>query len=167
MPVKIEMTKSDLLKEIKATFRTIEMPPNNEISFHSKDCLQCEGLRNVLETYREKEITGDLIRLIHQELSQLSAKVWLWIFPHYLTYCLTPEAEYNFMEMEFLVYALSPSKTYELETSQRLTLFNETQIMCIVHFLEWSRQNEAWIDLEEDIDNALRYLGSLTKTEGA
>jgi hypothetical protein len=40
---------------------------------------------------------------MHQEMTCLSARGWSWALPHYLPFCLTPEAEYNRMETEFLI----------------------------------------------------------------
>jgi len=159
-----EMTinTSALLKEIESVFPFVDMPDKNELVFHKNDCFECDGLLNDLDDYRNKEITGEAIRLVHQELSSLSAKGWRWILPHYLRFCLTPEAEYNRMETEFIIYSLRPSLEFQKDTLLRLSLLNKDQINCLIHFLMWCENQQHWKDYcLEDISKAKKFLSSI------
>ena len=153
------MDTESLLHEIESEFPLVEMPPDIELSFHKIDCAQCEYLRNDLSEYRNKEITGKEIRSIHQEMSCLSAKAWRWILPHYLKFCLTPEAAYNTMETEFLIYNLGPDLKYQKDTLQRLSQLSKNQISCLIHFLDWCSNQYPWKDYcPEDIAKARSFL---------
>jgi len=151
-----------LLKEIESVFPFVDMPGKNEFLFRKNGCFECDGLQSDLEGYRNKEITGEAIRLVHQELSNLSAKGWQWILPHYLRFCLTPEAEYNRMETEFLIYSLSPLPEFEQDTLLRLSLLDKEQINCLMHFLSWCENQQHWKDYcLEDIGRAQKFLSSI------
>jgi hypothetical protein len=156
------METNTLINEIESVFPEVEMPEGLALSFHKDDCFECEYLRNDLEEYRGKEISGEVIRLLHQELSCLSADGWRWILRHYLKFCLTPEAEYNQMETEFLIYNLGPDEKFEEETLQRLSGLNQAQLNCIVHFLEWCAEHPFWKDyFPENIAKALSFIQSI------
>jgi hypothetical protein len=156
------MKATTLINEIESEFPEVEMPEGLALSFHKDDFFECEYLRNDLEEYRGKEISGEVIRLLHQELSCLSADGWLWILRHYLKFCLTPEAEYNQMETEFLIYNLGPDEKFEEETLQRLSGLNQAQLNCIVHFLEWCAEHPFWKEyFPESIAKALSFVKSI------
>jgi hypothetical protein len=165
MPDEMIMLTEALSKEIESVFPFVEMPLGFELPFHGSDCIECYDLRNDLEEYRGKEITGDAIRLVHQEMSHLSAKAWVWILPHYLRFCLTPEAEHNRMEAQFLIYNLRPRAEFEMDTLQRLSLLDEKEINCLVHFLEWCSNHQYWKEFHsDDLNKAKNFLRGVLPT---
>jgi len=150
---------SRLAEEIDLAFPIVEMPKGKELPFQALDGLEAEHLVNDLEQFRGKPFEGAAIRLVHQEMSHLSAKAWRWILPHYLRFCLTPEAEYNRMETEFLIYSLGPDLPFQRDTLQRLSLLTAVQIECLVHFLEWCLDNKYWRDYcPNNITKAIDFL---------
>jgi hypothetical protein len=158
------LTKSELLKKIDTAFPSRDMPVLAELSFHKEGCHQCDDLREDVEFYRGKSIGGETIRLVHQEMSQLSAKAWQWILPFYIKYCLTDKGEYSRMETEFLIYSLSPAQKFELETSERLSLLTFDQINVVICFFELCLKQDHWRDLfSDDIDQAINYLKKIQK----
>ncbi len=99
----------------------------------------------------------------YRQMSQLSAKAWRWILPHYLKFCLTPEAEYNRMETEFLIYSLGPTLEFQKETLERLSNLNKAQIDCLIHFLEWCLSQQHWKEYcPEDIERAINFLRTIS-----
>ena len=153
------MNLNELQKEIQTVFLPLEMPANSEIAFHSSGCQQCNYLAEDLEYYRLQPINGDVIRLVHQEMSCLSAKAYLWITPHYLTFCLDSEAEYDMMETQFLIYNLSPNEEFKEDTLKRLSCFNRKQIDCLTHFMEWLKEHPHWSEYcPNEINKALLFL---------
>ena len=138
------MSTEQLLKEIEAAFPFVEKPKGLDLSFHNESCFQCSELRSDLEMYCEKNIPNKVIRIIHQELSCLSADGWRWVLPSYLRYCVTREASYNQTETEFLIYNLAPSLEYQNEAIERLSALNAEQRQCLVHFLEWCKRHDHW-----------------------
>lgn len=80
------------------------MPEQRNLRFHPDGCAQCQYLSEYLDEHRGHIVDGAMVRYLHQEMPCLSAVGWAWALPHYLRYCLTPEAEYNKMETEFLIY---------------------------------------------------------------
>ncbi|MFI3158433.1 MAG: hypothetical protein QX199_20000 [Methylococcaceae bacterium] len=151
-----------LLKEIESVFPFVDMPEGNDLVFHKNGCFECDDLQNDLEDYRNKEITSEAIRLVHQELSSLSAKGWRWVLPHYLRFCLTTEAEYNRMETEFLIYSLRPLLEFQKDTLLRLSLLDKDQINCLIHFLMWCENKQHWKEYcLEDIRKAKSFLSSI------
>ena len=153
------MATNILLDEIESAFPFMEMPLDTDLLFHKKDCFECDDLLADIDQYRGKKITGNAIRVIHQEMSHLSAKTWQWVLPHYLRFCLTPEAEYNRMETEFLIYSLAPSLEFQAETWQRLSLLNKNQINCLIHFLEWCSNHQYWKEYcPDEIDRGINFL---------
>src|SRR5690242_2288221 len=127
------MNTEELLTEIHAAFPVVEMPDELELPFHTDGCWQCGYLVRDLEEVRGKTMDGNVISLIYQEMSCLSAKGWSWALPHYLRYCLTAEAEYLQRETESLIYNLDPGEQFELETRKCMSLLNERQIRCLIH----------------------------------
>jgi hypothetical protein len=158
----LAMGNSELIDEIEASFPQVEMPAKSELSFHKNGCDQCRYLRDDLEERRGKEINGDLIRYLHQELGCLSTAGLKWILRDYLKFCLTPEAEYNMMETEFLIYHLGPDLKYQKETLQQLSGLSRNQIDCLIHFLEWSATHPKWGDYcPENIEKALNFMRAI------
>jgi len=153
------MNTNELLAEIQSVFPHVEMPINAELRFHPEGCLHCDYLAQDLEEMRGKPVDGNVIRHLHQEMSCLSAKGWAWALPHYLPFCLTPEAEYNQMETEFLVYNLGPDEKFRTETLQRLSLLSATQLSCLVHFIEWLQAHPKWSEYcPADLSKAREFL---------
>jgi hypothetical protein len=152
-------TKSELAQEIEATFPIVEMPAAHEIPFKTLDSTEAAYLTAELDQFRGKLLDGDAIRLIHQELSHLSAKAWQWLLPHYLRFCLTPEAAYSRMETEFLIYNLGPDLPFQRDTLQRLSLLTTAQIQCLIDFLYWCLNTEPWREhFPNDIQKAIGFL---------
>jgi hypothetical protein len=155
----LNMDNDRLLKEIESAFPFVEMPDAQDLTFHQAGCHECEDLRKDIEDYRGKEITGQVIRFFHQEMSLLSAKAWQWILPHYLRFCLTPEALYDTAATQFLIYNLGPELQFQKDTLQRLSGFNQTQIDCLIHFLDWCLSQQYWKDYCPDaIERGMNFL---------
>jgi hypothetical protein len=153
------MNNIELTSDIEAAFPDVPMPPKADLSFHREGCSLCEFLGDDLDDYRGKEVTTDLIRYLHHELSCLSTAGLKWILPHYLKYCLTPEAEYNQMETEFMIYHLGPAAEFQEETLQQLAGFSQEQIECLARFLEWCSSHPKWSEYcGEDVDRALGFV---------
>jgi hypothetical protein len=149
----------ELFDKIDFAFPFVEMPSIGELSFHKEGCHFCDELTVDLDLYRGKDIGGEAIRLVHQEIPHLSAKALQWILPFYLKYCLTAEGEYNQMETEFLIYSLRPHHEYRLETTQRLSLLTREQTSIIIIFLEWCLEQEYWKEyFIDDINQAIQFL---------
>lgn len=166
---KIIMDKSAILEEIEATFLFVEMPSEIELTSHLDGCRDCDDVREELEYYRGKEITGKAIRAVRRYLSVLSAKATRWILPHYLRFCFTAEAEYNRMETESLIYALGPGPGAEVleEKLQRLSMLNADQVTCLIHFLEWCLSDEYWSQYcPEDIGSGINFLNDVLRRRG-
>jgi len=84
------------------------------------------------------------------------------MLPHYLRYCFTPEADYNQMETEFLLYNLAPEEQFAPETRVRLSLLTKSQLHCLVHFVEWMRADPKWSEYcPSEIARALQFLSAL------
>lgn len=159
------MKSADLLIEIASAFPPMEMPLKEELPFHARGCLECQWLQEELDWLRGKPINGDLIRLLHQELSCLSAKAWRWIAPHYIRYCLTTEADYNQMEIEFLVYALGPEERFQKDVVKRLSLLDSRQIRCFILFVEYLADHAFWSEyFPENIRKAAEFLGAIERS---
>src|SRR5882724_12683182 len=114
------MDTNELLAEIRLAYPLLEMPSKHDLRFHPDGCVQCDYLSEYLDEHRGGPIDGPVIRHMHQEMTCLSAKGWSWALPHYLPFCLTPEAEYNQMETEYLIYNLGPGDKYTDDTKARL-----------------------------------------------
>jgi hypothetical protein len=92
-------------------------------------------------------------------MSCLSAKGWAWALPYYLPFCLTPEAEYNQMETEFLIYNLVPKKEFEADTHAHLSALSRQQVECLIHFIQWLKTHPKWSTYcPKEIDEALVFL---------
>ena len=136
------------------------MPPTDELVFHGLNRVEAGRLKEELEQFRGNvALGGNEIRDVHQEMSHLSAKAWRWLMPFYLRFCLTPEAEYNHMETEFLIYNLNPDLKFQRDTLQRLSLFTEVQVRCLIHFLEWCLTKQYWKEYcPDNINRAIEFL---------
>ena len=156
------MIPQELEPAISEEFPFIPMPEKESLKFHSHGCLECDYLANDLDYVRCKEINGEVIRLIHREMFCLSAAGWCWALPHYLRFCLTPEAEYNRMETEFLIYNLGPAEQFEEESKERFSLLSQRQISCLLLFLEHLEQSPHWSEYcPENIARARKFIGAL------
>ncbi|MFZ6679625.1 hypothetical protein [Undibacterium sp. Tian12W] len=156
------MNNTALLNEIASSFQVVPMPSKGALSVHQGDCPQCAYLRNYLEEQRDRKITRDVIRYLHNELSCLSTAGLKWILPHYLEFCLTPEAEYSKLETEFLIYHLGPELKFQHEAKAQLSCLHQKQIDCLVHFLEWCEIHPSWSEYcPDDIQRALNFMRTL------
>lgn len=133
-----------LAGEIDRLLPLVNMPPADALVHHREGCPVCKDLAGDLEELRGRAIDGDAIRQLHQEMSHLSAEAWRWVLPYYLRYCLTPEAEYNSFETEFLIYSLSPLKEFEADTANRLALLSLDQVNLLRSFLIYLLTVEYW-----------------------
>ncbi|WP_198939337.1 DUF6714 family protein [Motiliproteus sp. MSK22-1] len=159
---RLEMESETLLNEIEAVFPHVPRPKDLEVSFHKVDCFECEYIRKDLEKYREPILPDEAIRLLYNDLSCLSSKGWLWVFPSYLRHCITKKNDYDDIETEFLIYALSPDLKYQKETLERLSGFSKPQLLCLLSFLEWCERHEHWSDYcADEIENGIGFLKSL------
>ena len=138
------METNELLTEIRAAFPVMEMPSKRDLQFHPEGCYQCAYLSEYLDERRDHAVDGPVIRYMHQEMSCLSAKGWVWALPHYLPFCFTAEAAYNQMETAFLIYSLGPGAKYEDDMKVRLSALTPTQLCCLIHFLEWLSEDPTW-----------------------
>lgn len=153
--------EKDLLSKIDSVFPVDLSIENHELTFHEKGCRDCDDLRPVLNKLIGKEINGEVINVLHQSLSMLSSKSFLWILPHYMKYCLLPEAEYSQQEAQFLIYNLRPSHDFYSDTRLRLSLLTTSQIDCLIEFLIWCRSRDAYSDYVKDINQAIKFLTGL------
>jgi hypothetical protein len=150
---------NQLRKEIESTFPFAEMPPQSQILAHGSECNECSHLLDDVADLRGTAIDGNAIRLLHQEMSHISAAGWRWILPHYLRYCLTPEAWYNRFETEFLIYNLGPDLKFQLDTEKRLSLLSSSQLVCLEHFLEWCLEDDYWkVTYTNHVNRAISFL---------
>lgn len=141
------VTSESLLASIKAAFPFVKMPARGKIIYQDSFDGYFDGLLDDLESYRGGEVSIELIRLLHQDLSSLSSDAWLWILPYYLEYCLSVEAEYTQMEVVFLVYALSPTlMKSRVDVLKRLSSFSKGQVLCLIFFVEWCQGHKFWKD---------------------
>ena len=156
------MNRDPLLTEIETVFPEVPMPVGLDLSFHKDDCGHCTYLRQDLEEFRGKPITGETIRVLHQEMTSLSAAGWRWALPHYLKYCLSNEGRYTQTETEFLIYNLGLELKFQREALQRFGGLNTAQIQCLVHFLEWCSDDPHWSDYcAEDVERALNFMRTI------
>lgn len=161
---KMKITKDSLKREIDTAFPFVEMPLSGKLTIHNENCGECEEVINDIEDYRHKEITIDLLRRIHQELSLLSSEAWRWILPYYLRFGMTSEAQQSEMEIQFLIYNLGPAEQFISDTSKRLSILNRSQLSCLIHFLEWCSTQFPWRDSYEDsIERGIKFLTNLKK----
>jgi hypothetical protein len=157
------METNELLAEIRRAYPVVEMPKKRGLRFHAEGCVQCQYLSDYLDEHRGQPIDGEIIRYMHQEMSCLSAAGWAWALPHYLPFCLTPEAEYNQMETEFLIYGLGPRDEHKTEAKERLSALSDPQIDCLKSFLGWLSVHPKWSEYcPEDISRAERFLDELS-----
>ncbi|MDM5178635.1 hypothetical protein PO883_15660 [Massilia sp. DJPM01] len=153
------MTTEALLAEISIAFPPVKMPGKSDLRFHRDSCFHCDYLARDLETFRGKPVGAAVIWVLHRELSSLSAKGWAWALPHYLPFCLSPEAQDKRTETEFLLYSLAPVEKFEAETRVRLSALNGPQVTCLVHFVEWCKAHPHWgTYCPSEIEDALNFL---------
>lgn len=160
------MDEKTLLEEIAAVFPAVPMPARQELPFHKSGCAECLEVAADLEQYRGKEVSADVVRGVHQELSHLSAKAWQWLLPDYLRFCLTADALYSRVETEFLIYSLGPDLKFQADTLRRFSLLTAGQLTCLIHFVEWCSRHEFWSEyFPESIERALTFLHTVPKRE--
>lgn len=156
------MNTEHLKEEIESVFPFVKKPKGLELSFHKDDCHQCAYLRDDLEEYQDKELPPEAIRHIHQEMSCLSEQGWYWALPSYLRYSLAAETQHNQMEIEFLIYNLSPELEHQAETANRLSALDNKQMQCLLHFLEWCQQHEKWGQYcPDEISSGIEFLSTI------
>ena len=156
------MNTDELLEEIRVAFPVLPMPARQALQFHPDGCAQCEYLSEYLYERREQAVDGNVIRYMHQEMTCLSSKGWAWALPHYLPYCLTPEAEYNWMETEFLIYNLGCGDKYKDNMRAQLVDLTVLQIRCLIRFVEYLDVHPKWSAYcPDEIRRALNFVRGL------
>jgi hypothetical protein len=164
----MSVTSADVRKlsdEISVAFPPIDMPARSELILHDQGCAECIEFVRDLDEFRGKEISANVIRLIHQELSHLSPAGWRWMLPHYLRFCLSDQGREERMETEFLIYNLGPALKFQADTAKRLSLLTSAQIRCLVDFLQWCLTQSYWREFfGKEIDQAVNFLRTLRPT---
>ena len=156
------MTTENLLSKLASVFPHVNKPEGKALSFHSDDCFQCEYLRKNLKAVTGKELSPESIRVVHQEMSCLSAQGWRWVLPSYLKYCLSQPHEYWQLETEFLIYNLSPTEEHREETKERLSALTLEQVRYLIDFLKWCGEHEYWGEYcEGEISSGKEFLSSI------
>lgn len=163
--------KSELRIEsrVREVFQMGEMPPAPLLANHGPDCVVCRHLAVDLEPHRGLRVGADLIREVHQELAHLSKVSWQWILPHYMLYCLTPEAVFSAFETEFLIYALSPAlgSVKELEITKCLDGLTIEQLSVVKEFLEYLASLDYWRQYcPQDLERAVEFLSGIIRYRG-
>lgn len=135
-----------LIEQIDGAFPSVAMPPRGELldpALAESD--EGEALSLDLEAYRRLPISAELLRQVHQELRKLSPVATRWLLPFQLKLCLSEDAKYSRFEVEFFVYSLAPSNTWEeAQILTRLSNLNAQQIKCIDQVFTWLAQDEYW-----------------------
>lgn len=135
------------------------MPDIAKLIAHDDKCPDCRDLLSDLSQVNSAAIDGATIRRLHQGLHHLSPTGWNWVLPHYLRYCVTPEAAHNRFETEYLIYAFSPSPEYEKDTYERMVEITNFQAQCLYDFFDWCLDDAEWRSIYyPDITAAQRYL---------
>lgn len=153
-----------LLNEIEKEFPVVEKPSANSLMFHKGSCIECQSLLVDLENFSGKVLPNEGIKVIHQEMSSLSAKGWRWVLPSYLKYCVESASEPSFSntEIEFLIYNFSPEKKFESEALERVSELSKSQLLCIRNVFIWLKSHEQWDSyFGHDIDKATHFLSQL------
>lgn len=72
-----------------------------------------------------------------------------------------PEAEYNALETESMIYRLRPDPKFQDDAKVRLPSRNQKQITCLVHFIEWLQNHPRWNGYcPDNVDSALKFVRS-------
>nr|WP_308622731.1 DUF6714 family protein [Massilia rubra] len=138
------------------------MPRKSDLRVHHDGCYHCDFLARDIDNFRGEPVGDAVIRVLHRELSSLSAKGWVWALPHYLPFCLRPEAKYDQSETEFLLYSLAPEKEFEADKRHQFSALSRQQVTCLIHFVEWLKGHPHWSAYcLSEIQTALDFLESL------
>lgn len=160
----MNVTTSLLSQEISKAFPKIEMPNSKKLMFYNENYIEVDELSEDLQSFKDKEVTVEIINLLSRNLSLLSGDGWLWIFPYYLQYCLTDEANLNQTEIEYLIYLLSPTVEFESKMLTRFLIFSTEQVNCIISFLKWLLLTDIGQEyFKEDIYRAIALLTKISR----
>jgi hypothetical protein len=155
--------RNAIADEIESRFPFVDRPLDSQLCLHP-DAPTCSELLRSLGELQHRELRVGEIRVVHQLLNQLSPRALLWILPSYLRYCVTAEAEYSRMEVEFLIYSFGPELRFQQDAVKRLSLLSRGQIECLIDFISWCLANEFWRSyFEEDLRRAQTFLRTLTQ----
>lgn len=156
-------TLSALRRKIESAFPSVDMPPSkNLISPSAARRVEGDGLLRDIEEFRGMPVSVELIRSVHQELHDLSAEAWRWILPHYLRYCMSEAGLESEMELEFLIYKLSPKPEFAHETTEHLALLTQLQINCMIDVVNWCMSDKCWSEyFSDELHGALLFLKGL------
>jgi hypothetical protein len=151
------MGNRSLLKEIDSVFPPAEMPA--KVTRQAPRFIESSEIDVEIEEFRGLPMSVGVIRAIHRYLPVLSVDALQWLFPHYLHFCLSAEGMlYSRKEAASLLYFLGPSHEFVEDTIMILSSLTNEQRMCLIHFLEWCRDDNYWADILECIDNGIKLL---------
>ena len=134
----------ELLAEITVNFPFVEIPDASQ--FFLLDNYERADFNLVADLASNQHEKGDIPRLLQLELHAMSPKAWIYALPYFLSYGVTPEAEYTDSEIAFLIFALSPQPEFENASAYKLSELNSKQLQCLLHFFEWCATNEYWAE---------------------
>ena len=81
------------------------------------------------------------------------------MLPSYLKHCLVAANTDDDMETEFLIYSLGPEVEYMNETREHFSGLDQSQIDCLIHFLEWCAQHKHWAEYcPDNVAKALAFV---------
>lgn len=152
------MDDKSLLNEIDSAFPHAEMPA--KVTRQAPRFIESREIDEDIEEFRFRPVTVRTIRAIHLYLPVLSVEAMHWLLPHYLHFCVSEEGKrYSRKETASLLCFLGPGPEYVDDTKIVLSSLTNEQRMCLIHFLDWCRNDNFWADMLVNIDSALLLLG--------
>ena len=150
-----------LIGEIDRIFPAVVKPADNDLVEHPVDCVQCSWVRNHLRPFDGPILPREALRGLHDDMSCLTAAGWRWAVPSFLRHCLSGP-HIDDIETEFMIYFLGGVEASEPDIAARLASFDDAQISCLCHVLEWCTTHPHWSDYcADNVARALMFLRCL------
>jgi len=129
---------------------------------HGDECHDCSLLAAELKQWRHLPVTRERLVILARIQPHLTPKGWGWFVSKFLRDVVADDNLSNRIEIESLIYFLSPSAANAEEVRVVLGELTERQLEVLLDFQRWIATNEFWRDyLGHDIAAAVEFINKL------
>jgi hypothetical protein len=148
-----------LAARIEMAFPVGEFSPIESMLRHGDECSDCSLLAAELEQWGRLPITRAGLAIIARIQQHLTPKGWRWFVSKFLRDVVADENLSNRIEIESLIYFLSPSITAADAVRVVLCELTDRQLEVLLAFQGWLAMNDFWQDyLGRDIEAAVKFV---------
>jgi hypothetical protein len=148
-----------LAAHVEAAFPIEALHSIEQVLRHGNDCPDCSLMATELEHWRRVAIDRAGLAMLAGMQQHLTASGWRWFVSRFLREAIANENASNRLEIESLVYFLSPAGEIAGAADEVIETLSVDQLDVLFDFHLWLASNDFWQDYAgRDINAAMVFL---------